>query len=51
MDGSPSRDEAQALLFIEDAKRFADILNVGATDIGQNIDRRRWTYRLLTSIF
>ena len=32
-----SRDEAQALLFIEDAKRFADILNVAASDLGQNV--------------
>jgi phage FluMu gp28-like protein len=32
-----SRDEAQALLFIEDAKRFADILNVAAADMGQNV--------------
>jgi phage FluMu gp28-like protein len=31
-----SRDEVQALLFLQDAKRFADILNVAATDIGQN---------------
>jgi phage FluMu gp28-like protein len=32
-----SRDEVQALLFIEDAKKFADILNVAAADLGQNV--------------
>jgi phage FluMu gp28-like protein len=32
-----SRDEASALLFIEDAKRFADILNVAAEDLGETV--------------
>ena len=32
-----SRDEVQAQLFLQDAKRFADILNVAATDMGQNV--------------
>jgi phage FluMu gp28-like protein len=32
-----SRDEVQALLFLEDAKRFADVLNVAASDLGQNV--------------
>jgi len=32
-----SRDEASALLFIEDAKRFADIFGVAAADQGQNV--------------
>jgi phage FluMu gp28-like protein len=32
-----SRDEASALLFIEDAKRFADILNVAASDMGATV--------------
>jgi phage FluMu gp28-like protein len=31
-----SRDETQAMLFIEDAKRFADVLNVAASDMGEN---------------
>ena len=37
MLGCFSRDEVQALLFIQDAKRFADILNVAAADMGQNV--------------
>ena len=32
-----SRDEVQAQLFLQDAKRFADILNVAAADLGQNV--------------
>ena len=32
-----SRDEVQAQLFIEDAKRFADIFGVAASDQGQNV--------------
>ena len=32
-----SRDEVQAQLFLQDAKRFADILNVAASDLGQNV--------------
>jgi phage FluMu gp28-like protein len=32
-----SRDEAQALLFIEDCRKFADVLNVAAQDLGQTI--------------
>jgi phage FluMu gp28-like protein len=32
-----SRDEMQALLFIEDAKRFAAVLNVAAEDLGETI--------------
>jgi phage FluMu gp28-like protein len=32
-----SRDEAQALLFIEDCRKFADVLNVAATDQGASI--------------
>jgi phage FluMu gp28-like protein len=32
-----SRDETQALLFIEDAKRFTDILNVAASDMGETV--------------
>ena len=32
-----SRDEVQAQLFIEDAKRFADIFGVAASDLGQNV--------------
>ena len=31
------RDEVQALLFLQDAKRFADILNVAAADLGQTV--------------
>src|SRR5262249_21313705 len=31
-----SRDEIQAQLFLADARRFADILNVAAVDIGNN---------------
>jgi phage FluMu gp28-like protein len=31
-----SRDETQAQLFLQDARRFAEILNVAATDMGQN---------------
>ena len=32
-----SRDEVQAQLFLQDAKRFADILNVAAADLGQTM--------------
>jgi phage FluMu gp28-like protein len=32
-----SRDEVQAQLFIEDAKRFADIFGVAASDLGQSV--------------
>jgi phage FluMu gp28-like protein len=32
-----SRDEVQAQLFLQDAKRFADILNVAAADLGQTV--------------
>jgi phage FluMu gp28-like protein len=32
-----SRDEIQAQLFLKDAKRFADILNVAAEDMGETI--------------
>jgi phage FluMu gp28-like protein len=32
-----SRDEIQAGLFLADARRFADILNVGAEDLGNTI--------------
>lgn len=32
-----SRDEVQAQLFLQDAKRFADILNVAAADLGGNV--------------
>jgi phage FluMu gp28-like protein len=32
-----SRDEVQAQLFLQDAKRFADILNVAAEDLGETI--------------
>jgi phage FluMu gp28-like protein len=32
-----SRDEIQAQLFLKDAKRFADILNVAAADLGENV--------------
>jgi phage FluMu gp28-like protein len=32
-----SRDEVQARLFLQDAKRFADILNVAAADLDQNV--------------
>jgi phage FluMu gp28-like protein len=32
-----SRDEVSAQLFLQDAKRFADILQVAATDQGENI--------------
>jgi phage FluMu gp28-like protein len=32
-----SRDEVQAQLFLGDSKRFADVLNVGASDLGQNV--------------
>jgi phage FluMu gp28-like protein len=32
-----SRDEVQAQLFLQDAKRFADILNVAASDLGENV--------------
>jgi phage FluMu gp28-like protein len=32
-----SRDEVQAQLFLQDAKRFADVLNVAATNLGQNV--------------
>src|SRR5262245_14353608 len=31
-----SRDEIQAQLFLQDARKFADILNVAATDLGNN---------------
>src|SRR5262249_275405 len=32
-----SRDEIAAMLFVADAKRFADVLNVAASDMGQNV--------------
>jgi phage FluMu gp28-like protein len=32
-----SRDEVQAQLFLQDARRFADILNVAAVDVGNNV--------------
>ena len=32
-----SRDEIQAQLFLADAKKFADILNVAAEDLGENV--------------
>jgi phage FluMu gp28-like protein len=32
-----SRDEVQAQLFLQDVKRFADILNAGAADLGQTM--------------
>ena len=32
-----SRDEIQAQLFLQDAKRFADILHVASADLGQTI--------------
>src|SRR5262245_19113041 len=32
-----SRDEIAAMLFLQDAKRFADILNVAASDMGENV--------------
>jgi phage FluMu gp28-like protein len=32
-----SRDEIQAQLFLQDARRFADILNVAAVDTGNNV--------------
>jgi Mu-like prophage FluMu protein gp28 len=32
-----SRDETQALLFLEDAKRFANVFNEAAADQGQNV--------------
>jgi phage FluMu gp28-like protein len=32
-----SRDEVQAQLFLQDAKRFTDILNVAASDLGENV--------------
>jgi phage FluMu gp28-like protein len=32
-----SRDEVQAQLFLQDAKRFADILNVAASDMGESV--------------
>jgi phage FluMu gp28-like protein len=32
-----SRDEVQAQLFLQDAKRFANILNVAAADLGQTM--------------
>jgi len=32
-----SRDEVQAQLFLQDAKRFANVLNTAATDLGQTM--------------
>ena len=32
-----SRDEVQAQLFLQDAKRFANLLNTAAADLGQTI--------------
>jgi phage FluMu gp28-like protein len=32
-----SRDEIAAMLFLQDAKRFADILHVAASDMGENV--------------
>jgi phage FluMu gp28-like protein len=32
-----SRDEVQAQLFLQDAKRFADVLNIAAADLGQTM--------------
>src|SRR5262245_49990384 len=32
-----SRDEIQAKLFLEDAKRFVDVFHAAASDLGQNV--------------
>ena len=36
-----SRDEMQAQLFIEDARRWADMLNIGAHDMGEILVERK----------